>query len=137
MKICHVCAAECQDDAELCPVCGAEFLNEDIAELSNDVITLQNPVLAASVEDVVTAEIYRDMLRENGIVYTCDESEDNNSMKVVFGGGFVAEDIYVDEKDLEAAKQIYLFCRRLIASITTAKFRKENDQFGMLSNTTD
>ena len=26
MKICHVCKAECEDFAELCPVCGADLV---------------------------------------------------------------------------------------------------------------
>lgn len=107
MKICHVCGAECTEDAELCTVCGAEFLPETAdGNLPNEIV-LENPVLAASVEDVVTAEIYRDMLRENGILFTCDEPEAGSSMRVVFGGGFVAEDIYVSEKDLEEAERIY------------------------------
>ena len=105
MKICHVCAAECSDDAELCPVCGAE-LTVDNDEKSDDII-LENPVLAASVEDVVTAEIYRDILRENGIPFTCDEENDEGTMRVVFGGGFVAVDIYVAEEILEEAQRIY------------------------------
>ena len=105
MKICHVCAAECSDDAELCPVCGAE-LTVDNDEKSDDII-LENPVLAASVEDVVTAEIYRDILRENGIPFTCDEENDEGTMRVVFGGGFVAVDIYVAEENLEEAQRIY------------------------------
>ena len=25
MKICHVCKAECEDETELCPVCGADL----------------------------------------------------------------------------------------------------------------
>ncbi len=109
MKICHVCGAECNDDAELCTVCGAEFLptDENTDSEAQTEIILENPVLAASVEDVVTAEIFRDMLRENGIPFTCDEADAGSSMRVVFGGGFVAEDIYVSEKDLADAERIY------------------------------
>lgn len=105
MKICHVCKAECDDFAELCPICGAELVQNDEAEQSEDIV-LENPVLAVSVEDVVTAEIYRDILKENGILFTCD-SEEQGTMKVLFGGGFVAEDIYVEEADLERAQQLY------------------------------
>lgn len=110
MKICHVCGAECLNDAELCAVCGAEFLPDDEKENADNSVVeviLENPVLAASVEDVVTAEIYRDMLRENGILFTCDEANAGSSMRVVFGGGFVTEDIYVSEKDLSEAERIY------------------------------
>ena len=104
MKICHVCKAECDKTSQLCHVCGAE-LRED-TEIEIEQVQLENPVLAVSVEDVVTAEIYRDMLDENEIPFMCD-SKEQGSMKVLFGGGFVAEDIYVSECDLERAKEIY------------------------------
>ena len=35
MKICHVCKAECADEAELCPVCGAE-LDREIEEQQSE-----------------------------------------------------------------------------------------------------
>lgn len=106
MKICHVCKAECDDFSELCPICGAELRDDVASQETTEEKSLQNPVLAVSVEDVVTAEIYRDILKENGILFTCD-SEEQGSMKVLFGGGFVAEDIYVEESDLERARELY------------------------------
>lgn len=102
MKICHVCAAECADEAELCPVCGAELVAEETHDMS-EATTIENPVLAASVEDVVTAEIFHDMLIEAGIPFTTDESE----VRLTFGGSLVAEEVYVDEKNLEEAQRIY------------------------------
>lgn len=108
MKTCHVCMAECGDDAELCPVCGADLLAaRETQEDEQPETVIENPVLAASVEDVVTAEIYRDVLRENGIPFSCDEPDSDASMKVLFGGGFVTEDIYVDETDLARAEALY------------------------------
>ena len=104
MKICHVCKAECEDTAELCFVCGAELT--EVQEESAENVSLENPVLAVSVEDVVTAEIYRDILRENGILFSCD-GEEEGTMKVLFGGGFVAEDIYVEESEVERARELY------------------------------
>ena len=106
MKICHVCKAECDDFAELCPVCGAELLEAQENLENTQEAVVENPVLAVSVEDVVTAEIYRDILKENGIPFTCD-SEEQGTMKVLFGGGFVAEDIYVSEADLDRALELY------------------------------
>ena len=105
MKKCHVCFYECEDNAELCPACGAE-LNRPEEEYgsSNELV---DPVLAIEVEDVITAEVYRDMLKENNIPFTCDTAEDDGSMKVLFGGGFVTEDIYVNACDLEDAKRLY------------------------------
>jgi len=105
MKKCHVCFYECEDNAELCPACGAE-LNRPEEEIDKPV-ELTNPVLAVEVEDVITAEVYRDMLKENNIPFTCDTAEDDGSMKVLFGGGFITEDIYVNACDLEDAKRLY------------------------------
>lgn len=105
MKICHVCAAECSDDAELCPICGAELIAEETeaTEETTVEIIINRPVLVAAVEDIVTAEIFRDALTENNIPFTCNDPE----MKLVFGGGFVAEEIYVDEINLEKAQSLY------------------------------
>ena len=76
MKECHVCMAQCEDDAELCPVCGAQLKTDSQkAEEKLQRKTIENPVLAASVEDVVTAEIYRDILSENGIPFSSDETD--------------------------------------------------------------
>lgn len=107
MIICHVCGEECTDGTELCPVCGAELIvGEAVEEAVYEETVISNPVLAASVEDVVTAEIYRDVLKENGIPFSCGDT-DAAAMKLTFGGGFVAVDIYVDESDLERAEALY------------------------------
>ena len=107
MKKCHVCFYECEDNMELCPACGAELKEaEQETEVSEEPV-IANPVLAVEVEDVITAEVYRDMLKENNIPFTCDSAEDDGSMQVIFGGGFRAEDIYVDASDLEEAKRLY------------------------------
>ncbi len=106
MKLCHVCNAQCDDNMELCHICGAELREQEPQVERQKSVTLDNPVLAVSVEDIVTAEIYRDMLSSNEIPFMCD-SKENGNLKIMFGGGFVAEDIYVNESDLERAKEIY------------------------------
>ncbi len=106
MKICHVCKAECEDTAELCPVCGADLTGGESEEPAAEEIELQNPMLLASLEDVVLSEILRDLLHENGIPFTCD-NEQQGAMRVMFGGTFVSDDIYVDESDFERATKIY------------------------------
>ena len=107
MKICHVCSAECEDNAELCPVCGADLTLERQEEaIQAEEIVLNKPVLLATLDDVVSAEILRDLLTENNIPFSCD-SEDEGTLKVTFGGSFISDDIYVDESDLEKANQIY------------------------------
>lgn len=106
MKICHVCNAECADDAELCPVCGAE-LDREIEEKQseNEESVIKTPVLLATVEDVVSAEILKDLLTESGIRFSSDSTEE--AMHIGFGGALSADDIYVDESDFEAASVIY------------------------------
>lgn len=107
MKICHVCSAECEDNAELCPVCGADLtLERQEEEIQAEEIVLNKPVLLATLDDVVSAEILRDLLTENNIPFSCD-SEDEGTLKVTFGGSFISDDIYVDESDFEKANQIY------------------------------
>ena len=107
MIICHVCAAECEDEAELCPVCGA-VLNrpetEEVEEAENDII--ENPTLLTSFEDLISAEVFKDVLKENEIPFTCSSEVGDNTIQVMFGGGFVAEDVYVGEENLEVARQL-------------------------------
>lgn len=107
MKICHVCKAECEENAELCSVCGADLTEQVANQDEKEQVILKNPVLVASVDDVVSAEIFKDILSENGIIFSSGDSEENGTLKVVFGGGFVAEDIYVDESAFEDAKRLY------------------------------
>ena len=107
MKICHVCKAECEENAELCPVCGADLTVNTMEETAEtEEIILNKPVLLASLDDVVSSEIIKDLLSENGIPFSCD-TEDEGTLKVTFGGSFSADDIYVDEGDFERANQIY------------------------------
>ncbi len=105
MKLCHVCNFECNDDAELCPICGADLTVEGDKD-ENEEILLKEPVLLASLEDVVSAEILEDILTTNKIPYSTSESEEN-AMRVVFGGGFSAVEIYVDSSDFETAEKLY------------------------------
>jgi len=118
MKNCHVCGFACENDAENCMLCGAELKTFEAYEqelkeaekreaekAAEEALIIKKPVLAASVDNVVAAEIYKDVLRDNGILFTCDDSEE--AMQIVFGGGFSAVEIYVNEKDLEIAQQLY------------------------------
>ena len=101
MKNCHVCNQLCNDDAEFCPICGANLLNAP-DENDNDGEKVE-PVLLTTFEDVVSAEIFKDVLTDNMIPYS-DSSEDE--IKVVFGGGFSATEIYVDKTDFERAREL-------------------------------
>ena len=106
MKICHVCKKECEDNVELCPVCGADLsvVEEENAE---NVKTINEPVMLVTLEDVVSAEIFKDILKENSIPYYSDQSSGEAYMQVLFGGSFVAENIYVDKSDYDKADALY------------------------------
>ncbi len=100
MKNCHVCNQLCNDDAELCPICGADLTTEKEETEAEKTEQKIEPVLLTTFEDLVSAEIFKDILSDNKIPYS--DSED--AMKVVFGGGFSAEEIYVDKTDFDSAR---------------------------------
>ena len=108
MIICHVCNAECEDGLELCPICGAELqVVAEQMEGKEESSIMENPTILTSFEDIVSAEIFKDILKDNGIPFTSSSDMGDNSIQVVFGGNFVAEDIYVSEKDFEKANELY------------------------------
>ena len=73
MKICHVCKAQCEDYAELCPICGADLTQESEKSVDtvgcDEEILLKSPVLLTTFDDVVSAEIFKDILKDNAIPY--------------------------------------------------------------------
>ena len=106
MKNCHVCGFECDDAVELCPLCGADLTGaEDVAEETEEAV-IKNPVLLATFEDVVSAEIFKDILIDNNIIFS-SSNNDSGSIRVVFGGGFLSEEIYVEETQFEEAEKLY------------------------------
>ena len=107
MKICHVCKTECEDYFELCPLCGADLTEEESEAAQTEEKLIENPVLAASFEDVVSAEIFKDILSDNRIAYSSGNEDGEIAIQVRFGGSFVSEDIYVDSSDLERAKELH------------------------------
>lgn len=108
MIICHVCKAECDDEAELCPICGAQLRREPEEDpIGEEENILENPTLLASIDDIVSAEVFKDILKENAIPFTCSSEMGDNSIQVLFGGGFIAEEFYVSEADFEKANALY------------------------------
>ncbi len=110
MKICHVCQFECKDSDELCPLCGADLSNradekENTQEDEREII-IRNPVLLATMEDVVSADIFKDILIDNKIPFSSSQGE-TGSIRVLFGGGLAGEEIYVDSGDFEKASLLY------------------------------
>ncbi len=106
MKICHVCKTECEDTQELCPLCGAELRKEEEETVQEETDIMVNPTLLHSFDDIISAEIFKDILKDSGIPFTCSSEMGENSIQVLFGGGFVAEDIYVAEENLEKANEL-------------------------------
>ena len=109
MKVCHVCGACCEDTAELCFVCGAEFLSDDVTVANSDgeiEATINEPVLAASLQDFVSAQILCDMLAENKIPYSFGNSDDVG-MQITFNGAFADIDVYVEKRDYEKSQAVY------------------------------
>jgi len=105
MKICHVCSAECDDNVELCPLCGADLTSQNDKEVKPK--TISDPQLLVTLEDVVSAEIFKEILKENNIPYFSDSSAGAGVMQVLFGGSFIAENIYVDKSDYDKADSLY------------------------------
>ena len=108
MKNCHVCNQLCADDAEVCVVCGAylDIESAPVAQEQQETKKIE-PVLLATISDVVSAEIFKDILISNNIPYSCIGDEEDSSMRVVFGGGFSTEEIYVDSADYDKANELY------------------------------
>lgn len=108
MKICHVCGSEYEDYVEMCADCGALLVNsDDMPDDEGMDIVIEVPVLAACIEDIVTAEIFCDVLKDNGILYTTDDAEGETVVKVLFGGSFAGVNVYVAEEDLAKAQELY------------------------------
>ena len=107
MKNCHVCNQLCEDDVELCPICGAMLTQQEVISEETEEVEVERtiePVLLATFEDLVSAEIFKDVLTDNKIPYS-DSQED--IMRVVFGGSFASEELYVDKADFDKAKELY------------------------------
>ena len=110
MKICHVCGATFEDYVDICTDCGATLMTEEEVKAAEEAekkeaeALIKNPVLLETVEDMIVAEILSDMLKEANIRFYCEESA---SMMTGFGGSFMAVKVYVDERDLAAATEIY------------------------------
>ena len=62
MIICHVCSTECEEEQELCPVCGAVLNHQTEAEEPEkeeaDTDIIENPTLLTSFEDLISSEVF-------------------------------------------------------------------------------
>ncbi len=67
----------------------------------------KKPVLAAVIQNTVLSEIYQDMLKENGIPFICRQQGAGGYIKILTGGLFIADNIYVAPENLERAKELY------------------------------
>lgn len=125
MKVCHVCKTECEDTFELCPLCGAELKTTEEETVPEEKLLL-NPVLLASFEDVVSGEIFKDILIDNGIPCSSGNDDGEISIQVKFGGAFVSQDIYVDSTDFEKAEELY---KEFLESEENLVFEFDDEEF--------
>ncbi len=65
------------------------------------------PVLAAVIPNTVSSEIFQDMLRQNNIPFICRQQGAGGYLKILTGGLLAADSIYVNERDLEKAQELY------------------------------
>ena len=65
------------------------------------------PVLVAVIENTTESEIFQDILRENNIPFICRQEGAGAYLKVLAGGLLVADSIYVEESNLQRAKELY------------------------------
>ena len=108
MKTCHVCNCICEENAELCPICGAD-LSEIAGDNKGDEAEdkgIKNPVLLATLGDIVSAEILSDILNESGIP-NFSKDTDGGSIHTLFGNGMSAFEIFVDKQDFDKARKLY------------------------------
>ena len=65
------------------------------------------PVLVAVIENTTESEIFQDILSENNIPFICRQDGAGAYLKVLAGGLLVADSIYVEESNLQKAKELY------------------------------
>ena len=82
------------------------------------------PILAAVIQNTVSSEIYQDMLRENGIPFVCRQQGAGGYIKILTGGLFIADSIYVNKRDLERAKELF---ENYIETDESAEFADNED----------
>lgn len=110
MKTCHVCGETFEDYVEVCSDCGAVLKTEEEMEEyikkqeEEQKMLIKNPVLAESVDNVVLASVFEDMLNEAEVPFFSNES---GGFHAGFGGNFFSVDFFVDEKNLAIAQQIF------------------------------
>ncbi len=68
---------------------------------------MKESILAAAISDSVNSAIYMDLLKENNIPFICRNQGAGGYMKILTGGLFVTDCIYVNPEHLQKAKALY------------------------------
>ncbi len=127
MLICHVCGKECEDNTEICPVCGAELINSETGEAiklnEQDNGIVSEPELVTTINDPIEAEVFCDLLTENNILFTSDQNDLSDSMHMGFGGFYTEIKIYVAKSDLDKATELY----KTAVSMLEASIEEQED----------
>ena len=64
-------------------------------------------VLVEAIANTVDSEIFQGILTENNIPFICRQQGASGYLKLVYGGLFAVDHIYVNKKDYESAKDLY------------------------------
>lgn len=65
------------------------------------------PVMVAAIMNTVSSEIFQDILKNNQIPFICRQQGAGGYLKIVTGGLFSTDCIYVNEEDYSHAKELY------------------------------
>lgn len=67
----------------------------------------EEPVQIAVIQNTVSSEIFQDILKRNDIPFVCRQQGAGGYLKIVTGGLFSADIIYVSEKNAQEARKLY------------------------------
>ena len=130
MKYCPKCKYEYRDDITMCSDCKVELEEVIIEETKNkervEVVAMR-PVKVASVSNQVEAGMLMELLHNNGIASMVKDIGGGGYMDIYMGFTAFGKDIYVDESDVMAAKQ-------LVDEVWSATESTENEQVDVIEN---
>ncbi len=105
MKKCFVCGFDIEDGVEICPSCGA-LMSNDTEEKTEEPQKDTQFVFAVTVNDFITADVFKEILTDNGIDFYV-EGDGEAKLHSGFGGVFFSAHFYVAQDKADEAKSLY------------------------------
>jgi hypothetical protein len=102
---CPDCKRNFDEGLTICPECG-KALTDFLPEKDHIEIEGFIPVKIASVANDIEAELIRNLLLNNNIPCFKKNNESGGYMNIYMGYSIFGEEIYVDEKDAQTAKDL-------------------------------